>query len=200
MTCVAKKAKNIALSLYPFPQNGNIWRGQGLLSFPNNDLHRNPVWGSGCGRGWGEAVYHTDFSAARLQGCTSCAEQNRHLTLKLLMGNKEETADPLSHNYRFARSPRNSCSLSASEDGPDFSEAAKAADRHHPQDDVSPNEKVSPCCQFLAEEEARVFLMRVGPTARPGGENPLLDYASGQRSLTVRMRLRLLTRLHDCGE
>lgn len=43
------------------------------------------------------------------------------------MGNKEQNAYPLSHNYRFHRSQRNSCSLSVSMGSPDFSYAALAA-------------------------------------------------------------------------
>ena len=100
------------------------------------------LFGDQVGERRGEAVYYTDFLAARLQGCASCVEQNGHLTLELLMGNKEKTAYPLSDNYRFATSQRKSCSLSVSEDGPDFSNAAPAADRHGPQSDFSPKEKL----------------------------------------------------------
>lgn len=59
-------------------------------------------------------VYYT-ISHEHQQDCMACVKQNRHLTLKL-MGNKEQAAYSLNHNYRFCRSQRNRCSLSVSED------------------------------------------------------------------------------------
>lgn len=135
---ITKKAKNIVSPLDPFPQNGNIctarrggrerWRETGSALFSISNSRRSPVWG-GKSQGGGK-LRQSSLQISQQQGCTSCVEHNRHLTLKLLMGNKEETAYSLSHNYSYPGSQRNSCSPSVSEDGPDFSNAAPAAHRH----------------------------------------------------------------------